>query len=70
METDVRVLVAAEGVPALTILLGWLTYMSGSGVEALFGDSGMKSFGQNLMFVGVILFMFFNALLIYLETQS
>ena len=46
MDIDIKVMVGAEGVPALLILLGWITYMSGSGVEAVFAETSMKSYGQ------------------------
>ena len=62
MDIKLAVKVIAIGFPALLIVLGWVSYMSGSGLEAIseaIGKEGIKAgsdlkrFGIGLIIVGI-----------------
>lgn len=69
MDIEVAVKVLAVGFPALLIILGWISYMSGSGLETISGiirpvvgeevrtGEDLKSFGTGLIFVGVVVYL-------------
>ncbi len=67
------VTVAAVGVPALLILLGFFAYLGGFTVATFTGDMEMKNTGMTMIIAGVALYILeFIAYVVfsYMSTQS